>query len=103
MDKKAYQRYVKTDCWLLRREAYLKLHTSCETCGQVTRLQVHHLTYERFGHEADSDMIAVCLPCHRCFHNLPNATPKGWVVQRAQYLADPKKRELALKMLGVSA
>ena len=37
----------------------------CEACGKKTRcLDIHHLTYERLGHERDEDLQAVCRPCH---------------------------------------
>lgn len=100
MDKEAYKYYVKTDCWAVRREAYLKNHDRCEGCGLVARLQVHHLTYENFGHEPDADLLAVCVGCHRAFHGLANATPKTWIEQRIQHLPDEVKRDRALKMLA---
>jgi len=38
----------------------------CERCVKKSEaLEVHHLTYERFGHELDSDLQALCHPCHK--------------------------------------
>jgi hypothetical protein len=34
----------------------------CRTSGY--KLEVHHLTYERFGREWDEDLQALCHPCH---------------------------------------
>lgn len=31
---------------------------------ELQRLEVHHLTYERRGHELDSDLVALCWGCH---------------------------------------
>ena len=37
----------------------------CERCCKRSRsLDVHHLTYERFWHERDDDLQALCRPCH---------------------------------------
>lgn len=37
-------------------------------CGrndcELQQLEVHHRTYERRGHERDSDLIALCWGCH---------------------------------------
>src|SRR3990167_7782601 len=32
--------------------------------GCSDRLEVHHITYERYGHEVNSDLISVCSRCH---------------------------------------
>lgn len=31
---------------------------------ELQQLEVHHLTYERRGHELDSDLLALCWGCH---------------------------------------
>jgi hypothetical protein len=37
----------------------------CERCNKRTRyLEVHHLTYERFGRELLTDLQGLCKPCH---------------------------------------
>src|SRR6266404_4544864 len=109
MDKTQYEKYVKTDCWSLRRQLYLKKHSSCEGCGQSVEplnisgrpipLEVHHLTYERLGRESDDDLLAVCNGCHKLFHGLPGATPKAWVVQLFDLRAEGQKKELIRKWL----
>ncbi|MGY3135360.1 hypothetical protein ACVWZM_006042 [Bradyrhizobium sp. USDA 4501] len=33
--------------------------------GKKAPLEVHHASYERLGAERDSDLIALCCPCHR--------------------------------------
>jgi hypothetical protein len=37
----------------------------CENCGAKSRLEVHHVTYDRFGQEDPNDLLAVCVPCHQ--------------------------------------
>ena len=41
----------------------------CEQCGARDRLDVHHLTYDRFGgDERMSDLRVLCRPCHNKAH-----------------------------------
>ena len=72
MNKEDYKLVVKTDCWKLRREAYLQGHKWCEVCGNSRPefLEVHHLTYERIGNELDKDLVSVCSMCHSLLHGL---------------------------------
>ena len=61
-----YDKYIKSAQWrnisdLLKKQAgYLCAH--CRHSS--TTLEVHHLTYERFGHERMSDLVVLCKPCH---------------------------------------
>ena len=36
----------------------------CEICGERDGLQVHHLNYDRLGHELPGDLKVVCQGCH---------------------------------------
>ena len=39
----------------------------CQECGRASSemtLDVHHLTYERLGHERADDLIVLCRSCH---------------------------------------
>lgn len=40
----------------------------CQTCGSTERLQVHHRTYLRRGREMSRDLMVLCEPCHKLFH-----------------------------------
>jgi 5-methylcytosine-specific restriction endonuclease McrA len=38
---------------------------ACEDCGcKSGRLELHHLTYDRLGHEWPSDLKILCVRCH---------------------------------------
>jgi len=37
----------------------------CAICYKRGNTEVHHRTYERMGHELDTDVIAVCKNCHK--------------------------------------
>jgi 5-methylcytosine-specific restriction endonuclease McrA len=87
MDKTSYGKYLKIDCWQLRRSAYLRQRgKQCELCGAQEEfirgtVQVHHLTYARLGSETDLDLIAVCDACHRAMHGITGGTNLSWIRQ----------------------
>ena len=65
VQSKRYRQYIHSEAW--RRRRLVKLEAAkhrCEYCGDVGRLSVHHLTYERLGCEYSSDLIVLCTPCH---------------------------------------
>lgn len=65
-----YRDYIKSDGWKVRRLRALALaENKCQVCGVEARLDVHHNTYERLGHERDADLIVLCRDCHKLFHN----------------------------------
>lgn len=37
------------------------------------RLEVHHLTYERIGHEHPDDLIVLCPACHADVHGIEHS------------------------------
>jgi hypothetical protein len=39
--------------------------------------QVHHVTYDRLGDEAPTDLLAVCAKCHRGVSQTPAAPVNG--------------------------
>ncbi|PLS85251.1 MAG: hypothetical protein CYG60_13590 [Actinobacteria bacterium] len=67
--------YLKTIEWGARRNrALLQADNRCRICGSTQRLEVHHRTYERLGHELLSDLVVLCRRCHQLFHDrLPKA------------------------------
>ena len=72
MNAKEYESYVKTDCWQIRRDAYVSRYgPACEVCGNsIDGLDVHHLTYERLGVELDDDLMGLCRLCHSAVHGV---------------------------------
>lgn len=61
-----YLTYMRSAAWFaLRRVIILRAKGRCERCHKGGRLEVHHLTYERLGHERLTDLLAVCPSCHK--------------------------------------
>ena len=64
-----YSEYLKTEWWQQRRaKALARAEHRCQVCNSDKRLEIHHRTYERLGHERDADLIALCHDCHTLFH-----------------------------------
>jgi 5-methylcytosine-specific restriction endonuclease McrA len=66
--RRRYEAYINSAEWRRRRRrAIERAGYHCEKCGvsaQEERLEVHHLTYERIGHERDEDLSVLCHACH---------------------------------------
>ena len=66
----AYKDYIKSDVWKARRLRAIALaENHCQVCHAEARLDVHHNTYERLGHERDADLVVLCRGCHDLLHN----------------------------------
>lgn len=75
MNKTAYKRYLRTKNWQKLRFKVLKRSGGkCERCGYQPYkrggLQIHHLSYDRVGHESLEDLIAICPRCHMEIHKI---------------------------------
>ena len=64
--RQAYARYITSTQWKkLGSAVRARAKNHCERCGTATaRLEIHHLTYERFQHELLMDLQGVCPTCH---------------------------------------
>lgn len=70
-----HRRYVGSDEWAAFRDAFAERHPkSCFVCGKTTRLNLHHITYKRFGgQEHDDDLVWLCAGHHKATHNLASS------------------------------
>jgi hypothetical protein len=67
-----YRHYIASHAWRSNPVRLAELASSgghCRLCfacaSDGSRLEVHHGTYRRLGHEAHGDLIALCRTCHR--------------------------------------
>jgi hypothetical protein len=66
-----FQDYYYTAAWYARRDAVrARARGRCEFCRWRPMQHAHHRSYERFGQEPLSDLMAVCGACHRAIHGL---------------------------------
>lgn len=64
-----YAAYLRTPHWAEVRAASLAYaEHRCQLCYSPDRLEVHHRTYERLGHERPADTIVLCASCHEWHH-----------------------------------
>jgi hypothetical protein len=69
LDSCDYRIYLLTNHWHhVRAEALTRYANRCAVCNSPDRLDVHHRTYERRGHELETDVIVLCRGCHDIFH-----------------------------------
>ncbi len=64
----AYRVYLDSPAWQELRKRKLQELRRCQGCGGDECLQVHHLTYERIGHERLTDLMVLCHLCHAKEH-----------------------------------
>lgn len=62
-----YTTYMDSDAWRHKRAlALTRARNRCQHCGKSgVRLEIHHTSYARLGVEADEDLIALCVGCHK--------------------------------------
>jgi 5-methylcytosine-specific restriction endonuclease McrA len=68
--RKTYRAFLRSPEWEAKRRACIARDgAACRRCGSRFRLEVHHLTYLRFGgREHLSDLITLCERCHEALH-----------------------------------
>ncbi len=60
-----YLQYLASEDWQRKRKAVLRrAGYRCERCRKAKPLDIHHLTYARFGNEDLEDLRALCRDCH---------------------------------------
>lgn len=66
-----YTDYLQTPHWQrIRREALARARHRCALCPSRKRLEVHHRTYARKGHENPEDVVVLCGECHGRHHSM---------------------------------
>lgn len=65
-----YYAYLASAEWRRKREQRILLDGGvCTQCGSMHNLQVHHLSYEHLGTDAEiDDLITLCADCHHKLH-----------------------------------
>lgn len=76
-EKVDYQTYLASREWgVLREQVRARSRNQCEHCFSAPQQAVHHLTYERIGHEELRDLMAVCNPCHEFLSGKADKNPQ---------------------------
>lgn len=94
-----YDKYLQTTAWKLKRDnALISANWRCKECGDEAT-DVHHVTYDRLGHEEPDDLVALCIPCHMKAHGLPSITVYGNVVQWLESVRGTELESMAVKFV----
>lgn len=94
-----YEAYIQSDEWKqLRLELLQSRGCKCQDCGKTkhhTKLQVHHLTYERLFEELPQDLVILCRKCHMKQHEdkIPTKVLAKYGVKKVK----PKKKKSGKK------
>lgn len=79
-----YQTYLASREWRLKRKEVIEGNDGlCYRCLSAPIDDVHHLTYERVGHEDTEDLIGVCRPCHEYLAARRDDDPAEAVIRAA--------------------
>ncbi|MCC8044023.1 MAG: HNH endonuclease [Clostridiales bacterium] len=76
LHSRKYEEYIHSWKWQQTAELRRKIdHYQCAACGRPQtdkcRLQVHHITYDRIGHEdIEHDLVTLCPECHKKIHKI---------------------------------
>lgn len=67
MVTKAYKDYINSPRWKKKREQVFRYYGKrCYACRKAPKvLHCHHMDYTRLGKEAMSDLIPLCVDCHK--------------------------------------
>lgn len=97
-----YFAFIKSSKWkAIRTDLILSRGAFCENCGATHRLEVHHLTYKRFGgRERKSDLKILCNKCHRKIHNIKNI--KSGIKSRCKRGGFRYYKNLAIRNLDIN-
>lgn len=72
MNADEYRRYLAGRVWRdTRHHALARAGHRCQACGSAHRLDVHHRSYARLGHENPDDLRVLCRNCHERVHHTP--------------------------------
>jgi len=77
--------YLKSDHWKFLREEKLLRDSSCEECGEVYGLDVHHKNYRGLYDVKINDLVTLCRVCHNKKH-------KNKTIVRKKNRNNPKKK-----------
>jgi DNA polymerase III alpha subunit len=66
--------------FLQKVEKLQKKYKICQNCKQAPYQETHHIDFDR-QNNSDENLLPVCRPCHKSFHDKPKRFSRGWKVQ----------------------
>ena len=72
-NKERLETYMWSEEWSRKKGLkFREVGYLCEKCGETRNLEVHHITYDRLGHENLKDLQVLCRICHEFMHDIRN-------------------------------
>lgn len=105
MDEKvlddAYKKYINSPKWQAKRSERLKIDNyTCQKCGELRGLHVHHVSYKNFGNEnVYEDLITLCEKCHKTIEGVKAEKDKKEQERCARLEEEHKKESEARKAM----
>lgn len=79
-----YDRYIRSAAWRAKADQRLEIDNGlCQVCGKEAT-DVHHLTYDRFGHEEMNDLVSLCRKCHCKAEDLYDPAITPWAMNEVK-------------------
>ena len=79
-----YDRYIHSAVWREKADRRLEVDGHvCQVCGSAAT-DVHHLTYDRFGHEDMGDLISLCRKCHEKAEEIYDPAVIPWAMDEVK-------------------
>lgn len=79
-----YERYIHSADWRMKADQRMKMDGhACQVCGREAS-DVHHLTYDRFGHEEMGDLVSLCRKCHEKAEELYDPSIIPWAMDEVK-------------------
>ena len=95
-----YAKYINSKKWeLVRRRKLKAVGYKCQECHRGCELDVHHLTYERFGNERLDDIVVLCKRCHNDLHYYENRILVDERMTRQQRMIVQEEYELRKQIM----
>ncbi len=97
--QKAYNKFITSPEWQAIKDNLFALREKkCEVCGSTKYIQVHHLTYKRFGgKEKPEDLKILCGKHHKKVHGIKVTKKK-----RKNERGLPTYKQILINKYGVS-
>ena len=79
-----YERYIHSSAWRAKADERLEMDGHCcQVCG-CGASDVHHFTYDRFGHEDMNDLVSLCHKCHEKAEELYDPGVIPWAMDEVK-------------------
>jgi 5-methylcytosine-specific restriction endonuclease McrA len=96
----AYREYLKSPRWQTKRRKRLETDGyACVLCHSTQMLEVHHLTYNRLGHERNYDLRTLCHDCHDAVSDAERTL--GWQEANAVFYEHTRRGKKRTRKLNL--